>query len=87
MRLVSRSASPAKLAPWHDDRRVLGVCVERLALHGADGVRDVAMDDPALAGAFWPAERDAAQIRRWTDGDAALRVPSGTRLLEVTLAA
>jgi hypothetical protein len=84
--LVSRAASPAELAPWHDDRRVLGVCISRLVLHGADGVREVAMDDPALDGAFWPAERDTAQVRRWTDGDATLRVPAGTRLLEVTLA-
>jgi hypothetical protein len=83
VRLVCRASAPAALRPWEDDRRSLGLCVRGLLAHGSDGTRRIALDDPALAEG-WHAAEDGA---RWTDGNAAIRLPAGaaTDLLEVQL--
>jgi hypothetical protein len=83
VRLLCRASAPAALRPWEDDRRSLGLCVRGLLAHGSDGTRRIALDDPALAEG-WHAAEDGA---RWTDGNAAIRLPAGaaTDLLEVQL--
>jgi hypothetical protein len=78
VRLVSRSASPAVLRPWLDDRRRLGVKVARLVLDG----RTVAADDAMLAEGWWEVEADG----RWTDGGAVLLLPESPTILEVQVA-
>ncbi len=85
-RLVSRAAAPADSHPWLNDRRQLGVAVERIELHSADGTEDVAIDHPALSHGWWDAERAANGIQRWTNGDATIPLPTGPVLLELTLA-
>jgi hypothetical protein len=83
--LVSRAGSPTDARPWMEDRRHLGVRVTRLVLRSAGQVRDIALDDPALAQGWWDVERDAMVMRRWTDGEAVLPLPalSGPTILEV----
>ena len=78
VRLVSRSASPATLRPWLDDRRRLGVKVSRLVLDG----RSVAADDAMLAAGWWEVEADG----RWTDGGGLLLLSGSPTMLEVQVA-
>jgi hypothetical protein len=87
--LLLRSAAyrPTDRRPWSDDRRRLGLPVRRLRAIGPDGVRDIALDDPALGAGWHPPEGAADRAWRWTDGHAALRVPVATTVLEVTLVA
>ncbi len=72
VRLVSRAAVPADLiGPFLDDRRRLGVAVEKLVLwHG--------LSDTVLAAAELdlPGWHQAEGGVRWTDGDAALDLPA-----------
>jgi hypothetical protein len=77
VRLRSRSWVPAQMRPAEDDPRRLGVAIGRLWLDG----REVALDSPALAQGWHPAEPGA----RWTDGDAVLAV-AGVRTLGFALA-
>jgi len=73
LRLISRAVRPCDVRPWHDDRRVLGVCVRRLTWHTAHTFRDIALDDPALSDGWWTVEEtDQRRPVRWTKGDAAL---------------
>jgi Hint domain len=85
IRLVSRSAPPTVARPWTDDRRRLGVCVTRITVRAGRKVADVPLDGPALRRGWWEVERDGDALRRWTDGDAVLRLPAtvGPALLEV----
>ncbi len=71
IRLLSRSAVPAEVVgPFLDDRRRLGVAVDRIMLWQDDRARELPVDRLALAG--WHAlEGD----RRWTDGNAQLGLP------------
>ncbi len=70
--LQSRSAVPARsIGAFVDDRRRLGVQVERLVLW--QGLDDHALDAASLGGAGW---HGLEQDRRWTDGDAALTLPA-----------
>ena len=85
MRLLSRAAVPAEvIGPFIDDRRGLGVLVRAVILW--NGLHDTTIRAADLDLAGWhSAEADA----RWTDGDAALDLPSalGTdSFLEVQLA-
>jgi T5SS/PEP-CTERM-associated repeat protein len=77
VRLVSPASRPTAARPWAEDRRRLGICVRRLAL---DNRQDVPLDSPSLGPGWWP--WDAGPVR-WTDGDADLRLPHGTRTIEV----
>ena len=85
-RLVSRSAAPADSQPWLNDRRQLGVAVERIELRSADGMEEVAIDHPALSQGWWKAERAGNTQQRWTNGDAKIPLPNGPVLLELTIA-
>jgi hypothetical protein len=85
VRLVSRAVSPSDSAPWLDDRRALGVSVGRLVLRSAAGVQDIPVDHPGLADGWWSTERSGSTMRRWTNGNALLRLPAthGPVMLEV----
>jgi hypothetical protein len=88
VRLVSRAQPPTEARPWLGDQRRLGVRVARLVLRGPDEVREVPVDHPDLVNGWWAVERDGQAISRWTDGKAALSLPSmrGRAMLEVHLA-
>jgi T5SS/PEP-CTERM-associated repeat protein len=77
VRLVSRIWVPAHMRPHETDTRVLGVAIARLTLDG----REAALDSPALAQGWHPAEPDW----RWTDGAGVLPV-GGARVLGFELA-
>ena len=57
VRLVSRAGSPTDARPWLEDRRCLGVNVERITVRGASEVRDIALDNPGLSQGWWAVER------------------------------
>ena len=46
VRLVSRAGAPTDTRPWLEDRRRLGVYVERIVLRGASEMREVPLDHP-----------------------------------------
>jgi hypothetical protein len=79
VRLTSRASSPAALRPWHEDRRHLGVKIERILVDGDA----IALDGPELRAGWWTPEAGG----RWTDGAALLCLPAGAACLEVRVAA
>jgi hypothetical protein len=83
--LVSRASAPTDSKPWLDDRRRLGVSVERIVLRGANHVQELAVDQPSLAHGWWAAEQSGARMWRWTDGNAVLPLPAfnGPTMLEI----
>jgi len=85
VRIVSRANTPTDTRPWAEDRRRLGVYVERISLRGVDELRDIPLDHPDLKTGWWAVERDGVAMRRWTDGNAVLPLPaiSGAMILEV----
>ncbi len=84
-RLVSRCAPASGASPWLDDRRLLGVAIERIRLCAADSVTELAMDHPGLSEGWWNAEHYGTRLQRWTDGDAMIPLPGGPVLLELTV--
>jgi hypothetical protein len=86
-RLVSRAAAPSETAPWHDDRRRLGLLVRGLTFRGPGGAVALPLDDARLACGWWDVEQADGEERRWTDGDALLPIPARAATLEVDLAA
>jgi hypothetical protein len=86
-RLVSRSAASTGASPWLNDRRLLGVAIERIGLHTTNGMQELPLDHPLLSHGWWDAERSGTSLRRWTDGDAMIPLPGGPILLEVVVAA
>jgi hypothetical protein len=76
VRVVSRAGAPTDVRPWLEDRRCLGVHVARIVLRGAHEVEDVPVDHPGLSQGWWAVEQDGTALRRWTDGDAVLQLPS-----------
>ena len=76
VRIVSRAAAPADTRPWRDDRRRLGLHVERIVLRGGRSVHEIALDHPALSLGWWEIERDGTALCRWTNGDAVLPLPA-----------
>ncbi len=78
LHLISPAAAPAEADPESEDRRCLGLAVQEVRL---DGVM-LRLDDPRLAGGFYPAEGDAAW--RWTDGHAVI-LPQGAARLALRL--
>ncbi len=85
VRLVSRSAAPTDARPWLEDRRRLGLYVERIVLRSSDDVREVPVDHPDLSQGWWAVESSGTAKRRWTDGNAVLPLPdmAGPTMLEV----
>ncbi len=57
--------------------------LRRVTLHCGDSRQDIAADHPMLGAGWWPVERGDGDIWRWSDGDAALRLPADTSLLEI----
>jgi len=84
--LASCAARPSEARPWIADDRLLRAMVRRLVHRSGDGMRDVAMDDPALQQGWWAVENDAGWPCRWTTGAAMLPFPSAG-VLEVELSA
>jgi hypothetical protein len=84
-RLISRAGSPTDARPWLDDRRRLGVSVERIVLRGWNEVQEVPVDHPGLSQGWQKVERDGTAPRRWTSGDAVLVLPAlaGPTMLEI----
>ncbi len=85
VRLLSRSSVPAEvIGPFVDDRRTLGVAVDKLVLW--TGLQDVVVPigSPGLGG--WHAEEGT---HRWTNGQAELDLPDAgpDTVLDVHLAA
>jgi hypothetical protein len=76
VRVVSRAGAPTDVQPWLEDRRCLGVHVARIVLRGAHEVQDVPVDHPGLSQGWWAVEQDGTALRRWTNGDAVLPLPS-----------
>jgi hypothetical protein len=85
-RLVSRAAAPGETAPWHDDRRRLGLFVRGLTFRGPGGAVALPLDDARLAHGWWNVEQADGEARRWTDGDALLPIPARAATLEVEVA-
>jgi Hint domain/GLTT repeat (6 copies) len=75
VRVVSCAAAPTDVRPWLEDRRCLGVYVQRIVLRDANDVHDVPVDHPSLSQGWWAVEWDGAAPRRWTNGDAVLPLP------------
>ena len=88
VRLVSRAASPTEVKPWLEDRRRLGVYVERIVQRQGSEVWDVPLDHPTLLRGWWAVEHTGIALRRWTNGDAVIPLPAsdGPTILEVHVA-
>jgi len=84
-RLQSRCAVPSALRPWLEDRRLLGVMVQRLTIRLSGAVIDLALDNPRLNDGWWLPEQGGGGLWRWTDGDAALPAIGGPSILTVAL--
>ena len=87
VRLVSRACRPTDVRPWLEDRRRLGVQVVRIVIRSLNDVHDVPIDHPGLDNGWWAVEHDGGTLRRWTNGDATLPLPSlaSEALLEIHL--
>ncbi|MEJ0019026.1 MAG: Hint domain-containing protein [Acetobacteraceae bacterium] len=83
IRLVSRASAPCDVAPWVEDRRLLGIMLRRLVLHLGKRREAIALDDPMLADGWWPVEGGDGDAWRWSRGDATLMLPDDATLLEV----
>jgi len=85
VRLRSRSMSPADATPWVEDRRRLGVQVQRISFRYGTGRDDLALDDPRLLDGWWDAERDDRSFWRWTDGSAVLPLGPDAAVVDVAV--
>jgi hypothetical protein len=87
VRIASHAARPTDARPWLDDGRRLGVRLARIAIRHRAEFHIIPLDDPGLSEGWWVMERDGATTRRWTDGDALLRLPtlSSPAMLELRL--
>jgi hypothetical protein len=87
VRLISRASAPTDVWPWLEDRRRLGVYVERIVVRDASNLQEVPVDHPGLTRGWWAVEKNDIALRRWTNGDAVLPLPafSGPAMLEVRL--
>jgi len=81
VRLVSDAARPNKARPWLDDRRMLSLAVKDVI---ADQTA-IALDGPAFGNGWWDIETAGPASFRWTDGDAKVTLPKGTKLLTIRL--
>jgi hypothetical protein len=85
IRLTSRAGAPAEVAAYLEDRRRLGISVDRLAFRAGAEVQEVPVDHPTLSRGWHAAERAGTALSRWTDGDAHVRVPFAPSAGPVTL--
>ncbi|HEY4172699.1 MAG TPA: Hint domain-containing protein [Rhodopila sp.] len=89
MRLISRTAVPADLTPWVEDRRQLGVMLSGLTWRSGQDYLPVPLDHPGLTDGWWGCEWHGPALRRWTDGNAVVPAPrwsSAPWMLEVSMA-
>ena len=84
VRLVSRAGSPADARPWLDDRRCLGVNVERIVPRRERVAGGSGRPSGPVAGLAGGGAHGVA-LRRWTSGDAMLPLPAlrGPTMLEI----
>jgi hypothetical protein len=84
-RVVSRAGSPTDVRPWLDDRRCLGVYVERIVLRDATYLQEIPVDHPGLLQGWWAVEKNGVRLRRWTNGEGVLPLPAsdGLVILEI----
>jgi choice-of-anchor A domain-containing protein len=75
VRLLSNATSPTVVTPWQEDRRSLGLYVERIVLHSGVHVSEIPVDHPSLTEGWWAVEGAGRSLRRWTDGAAVLPLP------------
>ena len=75
VRVISRASAPTDTKHWLEDRRRLGVYVERIQLRGSYEVRMIPLDHPDLLEGWWAVERAGQGMRRWTQGNALLPLP------------
>jgi hypothetical protein len=85
IRLESRYAIPADLAPYSDDRRRLGVAVSRITVRSDAGDIEIPADHPMLSRGWHTPEHAGGKVWRWTDGDADLLLApaAGAVMVEV----
>jgi hypothetical protein len=81
VRLVSGAARPNKARPWLDDRRMLSLAVKDVV---ADQTA-IPLDGPAFGTGWWDIEAAGPASFRWSNGDARLTLPKGTKLLTIRL--
>jgi hypothetical protein len=86
VRLISRATAPCEVSPWVEDRRRLGVAVERIVFRAPGGSFEMAADHPGLTDGWWATERNGSKFCRWTNGDAGLPVWAGAAIVEIHLA-
>jgi hypothetical protein len=93
VRLVSRVAVPSEASPWIADDRSLGVLLRGLRVWMGATAVPIPLDHPDLHEGWWQPEwHGPTALRRWTNGDAVVAMPSaalmrpGPRLLEVEVA-
>jgi hypothetical protein len=86
VQVVSRASAPTDTRPWLDDRRRLGVSVERIVLRDRIDVKEIPLDHPTLSRGWWDIERNGIAMRRWTDGAAVLPLPvfNGLAVLDIS---
>ena len=90
VRLVSRSALPTDTRPWLEDRRRLGVYVERITVLAMSGEqRDVPLDHPELAQGWWAVERAGDGFAVGPTETPVLPLPAmdGSLILEIQVSA
>ena len=75
VRLASRSAVPAEIQDDGADRRRVGVAVSRIVYGGTV----IPLTDPRLCFGWHEMEHGEDTAWRWTDGEAGLALPGGTR--------
>jgi choice-of-anchor A domain-containing protein len=75
VRLLSNATLPTVVTPWQEDRRRLGLYVERIVLHSGVHVSEIPVDHPSLTQGWWDVEGAGRTLRRWTDGEAVLPLP------------
>jgi uncharacterized repeat protein (TIGR03803 family) len=79
LRIVSDAVRPTAAKPWLQDRRRLGIGVRRVGLeHG----ETLPLDGPGFTQGWHGAEPGV----RWSDGDAVLRLPPGSGMLDLHVA-
>jgi len=76
LRLASRASAPADIDPLCGDWRPLGVALRTMTLRAGDGHQVIPADHPSLVQGWHTAERDTANLWRWTNGNATLPVPA-----------
>jgi Hint domain len=81
--LHSRSFAPAHMQPDSQDKRSLGVCVQRLQLDG----NEISLDDEALFANGWHGLESGPGGTQWRWCQAQAALPPGTRLVVIDVRA